>query len=133
MHRHIYILLLVAIVLVSSTNATLTSPEPKHVQATRRLRGAPKTGEIDRSATHSQDTKLDSGAKLTSKLKRVKVPAVTMENEMWNKLLTPLFKEFFAKEVHPRRAPKFLSAVKSREVRDDIADLYKFWYRIRLA
>ncbi|KAE9323509.1 hypothetical protein PF008_g17339 [Phytophthora fragariae] len=101
--------------------------------AKRFLIGDPEAGGNERVANIQKTTKVVSGSKLKNTLERVKVPAITMQSEMWNKILTPMFKDFYWTEIHPSRVSKFLATVKPREARDDIAELYKTWYSIRIA
>ncbi|EGZ22695.1 hypothetical protein PHYSODRAFT_285769 [Phytophthora sojae] len=134
MRLHILALLLMLIICISSVDAiSTTTNKDTQIQPRRFLRSAPKAPDNDRSASSPKPLKVNSGSKLKNKLERVSVPAITMENEMWNKILTPMFKEFYRKEIHPKRVSKFLATVKPREARDNIGELYKSWYNIRAA
>ncbi|KAJ8577246.1 hypothetical protein ON010_g1963 [Phytophthora cinnamomi] len=120
MRLHVYAaLVLVTTLLISSANATMINTDPRHVQSLR------DNSSNDNIAKPSQRTKSVSGARLNKMLARVQVPPITMENEMWNRILTHTFKQLYAKDIHPSRVSKFLSAIASPEVKHDIAQQYK--------
>ncbi|GMF40239.1 unnamed protein product [Phytophthora fragariaefolia] len=133
MHLHIYTLLVLIVVAFSSANAIVTGRDSTPIQTSRFLRGDRYASDNDRIAKPPQTARLIPGVEVKDKLKRVKTPLITMDNEMWNKMLTPMFKEFYEKEIHPSRVSKFLAAVRPRQAKRDIAELYKSWYSKRVA